>query len=261
MRKLFLPLLMLSLLFWSCKKDKEPDYATLILGTWINTQVDNQAVLTDASFTFEFRSDNIQPYAMGYQLDADNKTWIQNDNYLYSVTGNKITIDGISKLGLSFHMEFLIISVDENTLTYSVSKFVVDNVDYPDPKVYTNKKVTVDYSVPFASTWYGKSTTPEATDTSFHYWSYKPDGHFSYYYRNAQGKWVNKQDNEGGYFLYGDLLATNFTNDLISGATGKSYECWNIAIRGDTMWWNGLRADGIAASYRMERVAGPPVVN
>lgn len=260
MNKLVLAAMMILIIFWSCKKDKEPDYASLILGTWVNTHVDNKAVLTDASFAFEFRSDNKQLFACGYTLDENNKTWIKNDNYTYSVSGKKITIDGVDFLEKNFHMEFEIISVDEQTLTYSVSKLMIDNEEYPDPKTYTSKKVKADLTNQFVGTWYGKSTTPGSADSSYHYWHYFEDGHFDYYYQDGQGKWISKQDNEGNYFLYGDLLASNYTNDLLSGITGKAFECWTMFINGNTMFWTGLRENGQITSFQMERAEGPPGV-
>ena len=54
-------------------------------------------------------------------------------------------------------------------------------------------------------------------------------------------------------------MASNYTNDLITGGTGKAFECWNISIQGSTMTWNGLRENGLIASFRMEKVAGPPL--
>lgn len=260
MKKLLLSGILISLLFLSCKKDKETDYASLVQGTWINTQVDNVNVLTDASFVTELRSDHVQIFSNGYQLDENNRTWMQNNNYTYSVTGNIITIDGTNNLGHVFHMEFAIQSVDETTLIYTVSKFTIDNVSYPDSRTYTNKKVTSNLATQFAHTWYGKTTTPGSSDTTYHYWDYFADGSYDYYYRDQTGKWVNKPDNEGVYFLYGNLLATNFTNDILSGGTGKAYECWNINIKADTMFWTGLRANGLTTSYRMVKVSGPPAV-
>ncbi len=260
MNKLLLLLapLMVLLMLWSCKKNNEPDYAPLILGAWVNTHIDNKAILTDASFALEFRSGNLQSFAAGYTLDENNKTWVKNDSYRYSVSGKKITIDGADFKEKTFHMEFEILSVDDYTLTYSVSKFMIDNVEYPDPKTYTNKKVKGDLRSQFVGTWYGKSTTPGSTDSKYHYWQYFEDGHFDYYYQDGEGKWIRKPDNEGHYFLYGGLMASNYMNDLFSGGKGKAYECWTIFIDGNTMFWTGLRENGQVTSFQMERVAGPP---
>jgi hypothetical protein len=259
MKKISLLSVLLILVFWSCNKENETNYASLIIGKWVNTSVDNVPVLTDKAFTFEYKADLTQTYANGYVLDENNKTWIENENYTYSVSGNKITVEGSDELGATFHMVFDILTADAETLRYSVSKFAVNGVEYPDSKIYTNKKVTEDLSSQFIGTWYGKSTTTGTTDDNYHYWEYLADGSFKYYYQDNEGNWINKPDNEGKYFLYGNLMASNYTNDLLSGETGKAYECWNISIDGNTMNWTGLRASGLTTSFQMEKVAGPPV--
>jgi hypothetical protein len=263
MKKLLFTGIIISVLLTGCKKEKKTDYASLILGAWLNMQIDNKPVLTDDAYVIEFRSDLVESYAKGFVLDSNNKTWIENAKYTYTVDGDMIIIDGVNDPGNKFHIEFKILYADQQILTYSVSKFMIDSVEYPDQKVYTTKKILTDLTKQFAGTWYGKSTTQGATDTSYHYWDYFANGHFDYYYRDGGGNWINKPDNEGVYFLYGDFLASNYTNDLISGGKGKAFECWNIRITGDTMYWAGLRNNGIFTSFRMEKVAGPPssVVN
>lgn len=258
MNKLLFVSILILILLWGCKKESKPDYASLLPGKWVNTQVDNKPVLTDDTFVVEYRSDLVEVYAKGFILDSNNRSWIVNDKYTYIVNGDLIIIDGVSDPGNRFHMEFRILYLDQEILTYSVTLFMIDGVEYPDPKIYTSTRVTTDLSSQFAGTWYGKSTTPGATDTTHHYWDYFPGGHFDYYYRDNAGNWINKPDNEGKYFLYGNFLASNYTNDLISGETGKSFECWNIRIAGDTMFWAGLRAGGQTTTFRMVKVPGPP---
>ena len=258
MNRLLTGVILISILFLGCTKDDEPDYATLILGTWVNKQIDNKAILTDASFVIGFRADRVETYATGFKVDDNNKTWIENDKYTYAVDCDKIIINGLNDLGNRFHFEFKILYVDQQILTYSVSKFMIDNVEFPDQKTYTSKKVATNLAKQFVGTWYGKSTTQGTADTSYHYWDYFADGHFDYYYRDGGGNWINKPDNEGAYFLYGDFLASNFTNDLIGGEKGKAFECWNIRIDGNTMFWTGIRENGQINTFRMEKVTGPP---
>jgi hypothetical protein len=257
MKKLLLAIMLFSMLY-SCKKEEETDYASLIIGKWVNTHVNDVAVLTDGIFAFEYKTNKGQNYASGYTLDENNKTWLESNNFTYSVAGKKIIIDGPDQLGSIFHMEFEIISTDKETLKYSVTKFEIDNIEYPDTKIYTNKKVTVDLKNQFVGTWYGKSTTSGSTDNSFHYWDYFADGTYDYYYQDGSGNWINKPDNEGRYYLYGDLLASTYTNDLLSGGTGKAYECWTIRLEGNKMYWTGLRENGLITSFEMEKVAAPP---
>ena len=256
--KLVLTLMVIFLMFWNCQKSDITDYSALILGTWVNNIVDNQLITTNSTFVMQLRPDKIELYSNGNTIDKDNKTWIENDKYSYNVSANVITIDGVGALGGNFHMEFTIRSVNEFTLSFSVTKFMIDNVEYPDPKIYNLKKVISDPGNQFVGTWYGKSTTPGSADNSYHYWEYFADGHFNYYYQDAAGLWVKKPDNAGHYFLYGDFLASNYTNDLLTGGTGKAFECWNISIIGNTMFWTGIRENSQITSFRMDRVQGPP---
>lgn len=260
MKKFVFAGVLILLLFCSCK-DEETDYAELIVGKWGNTLVNYEPILTDASFICEYRSDMVQLYANGFKLDDINKTWMENDNYEYDVEDKNIIIDGTDVLDHSYHMEFEILLIDENYLTYSVKKFFIDDVDYPDSNIYTCKKVKNDYSEQFTGVWYGKCTTAGTSDTKFHYWEYFADGSFNYYYLDDAEKWIKKSDNEGGYFLYGTLLATNYTNDLVSGGNGKAYECWNIEINGNNMTWTGLRENNHVVTYQMVRVESAPTVS
>lgn len=256
MRKLLIAAFLLSLV-WSCQKDEEPDYTKLIRGVWVNTHVNDVSVGTDEAFVMEFRSDFKEVYASGLVVDDSNRTWVENDKFSYAVEENKLIINGQNDAGNIFSMEFKILQADETTLRYVVNKFVVDNVSYPDTKTYTCKRVTTDLKQQFVGTWYGRCTTP-GHDSSYHYWDYFADGTYDYYYQDSANQWINKQDNESRYHLYGDYLATLYSNDLLSGAVGTTFECWNIRIEGNRMYWNGLREGGITIRFEMDKVAGPP---
>ncbi len=54
-------------------------------------------------------------------------------------------------------------------------------------------------------------------------------------------------------------MATNYSNDLLSGETGKAFECWNITINDNKMFWEGLRENNHIATFEMIRVDSPPL--
>lgn len=259
MKRLLFAVMAVSSLLWGCQKDDGCDYSQILLGTWINSQVDAEPVLTDKVFTMQFRNDGVEVYSTGYELDANNKKWIENDKFTYKVKGKSIIIEGPGAVSGQFYMEFEIVSIDAENLIYRVPVFKIDNVAYPDTKLYSMRRVKENLEAKFVGTWYGRSTSPDNVD-SFHYWQYLPDGSFSYFYKDNLGHWVSKVDNNGGYFLYGDFLASNYSNDLQSGAVGLAYECWNIDIVGTTMFWSGLRANNVTTSFRMDKVSAPPVL-
>ncbi len=258
----FIILSLLSVIPIACSEDETPVeavYTKLLIGKWVNTKVNNEYVLTDASYVMEFRNNYVEMYANGFQLDDNNKTWMENSNYTYSVNNDILIVDGTDVLNKKYHMEFKILTLDESTLTYSISVFRIDGVDYPNSNTFTCKKITEDYSTKFADVWYGKCTADNNNDTTYHYWEYFTDGTYNYYYQDSRNKWIKKSDNEGKYFLYGNLFASNYSNDLITGGTGKAFECWNFSIAGDTMTWTGLRANNKTVTYEMTKVANPPV--
>lgn len=259
MKKLILLTISISMLFSACEKQNETDYSSLIIGQWINTKVDNKEVLTDSVFTFEFRPDLVETCFYGHKIDDNNSLWVSDTAFTYSVSDNIISIEGYNLYQKYFEIEFEILSLDQNTFSYTIPKFSIDNIDYPDQRIFTNERITSDLKTQLVGTWYGKSTNVGNLDTSFHYWDYFEDGSYDYYFQDESGDWINKPDNLGEYFLYGDFLATNFTNDFVSNAIGSDYECWSISIQDSVMSWSGLRENGKITSYEMEKVDGPPI--
>ncbi|NLO69889.1 MAG: hypothetical protein GX102_02840 [Porphyromonadaceae bacterium] len=247
-----------ALLFGGCTKDEEPNYAELLKGTWVNTLVNEQPVLTDATYVMEFKSDNTELYATGYQLDENNKSWRVSSNYTYNINGNLVYIDGTDVLGDSYRMVLKILSLKQEILTSSVQTFILNGEAITNTNTYSSQKVSDDYSDEFTGIWYGRCTTEGSPDSLYHYWEYFDDGTYNYYYQYENSNWIKKEDNEGHYFLYGNLMASNYSHDLLSGGTGLAYECWNFTIDGNKMIWTGLRENNITITYEMEKVQSPP---
>lgn len=244
-------------LITSCEWHHNPDNAKLLNGMWINTKVDDQDILTDDAFIMDFKSDNTEMYAIGLQENENNKSWRENTSYTYSIVGDTISIDG-SAMENVFHMKFEILSIDKATIHYSVPAFALNGDIIPDEKTYICKKITHDLSDEFTGIWYGRCTNEGNTDSLYHYWEYLSDSSYYYYYQDESGNWIKKIDNEGRYYLYGQFLATNYSHDLISGGTGKAFECWNFTIDGDSMTWTGLRENNATITYQMEKVSSAP---
>jgi hypothetical protein len=258
--KLF-TLALIALLFGGCAKDDDPNFAELLKGIWVNTLVNNQAVYTDETFIMEFKSDNTQLYASGFQLDENNKSWQENSSYTYSVSGSQMIIDGTDVLGNTIHLVFEILSLDQETLAYSIQTFTMNGEAVDDNETYTCKRVTDDFSTEFTGVWYGRCTTAGAADSLYHYWEYFTNGTYNYYYQDENNNWIKKSDNEGRYFLYGNLMASNYSNDLLSGGTGLAFECWNFTLNENKMLWTGLRENNVTITYEMEKVSSPPDTN
>lgn len=257
---LLFSLVLSALLFGGCTKEDDPNYAELLKGTWVNTRVNDNPVLTDGTFVMEFKSDKTELYAAGFQLNENNKSWEENATYTYDIDGDRLSINGTDVLGNVTQIEFKIQAIHHETLTFTVSKFSVNGDELPNNNTFSCQKVTNDYSHEFAGVWYGRCTTEGATDSLFHYWEYFDDGTYNYYYQDQTKNWVKKSDNEGRYFLYGNLMASNYSHDLLSGGTGLAFECRNFTLDENKMVWTGLRANNGIITYEMEKVSSAPEI-
>ena len=243
----------------SCQKDDDSDKKELLQGTWLNTMINDVEVLTDNVYLLKFNADDTEVHCKGFILDDDNKRWLEDPDYSYSVSGEQVLIDGVGHMGDEYSMVLSVISLNDESFCYSVPSFTINGNLITDTCIYTCKKVTEELDAAFIGVWHGRCTTIGNADSLYHYWEYFEDGSYNYYYQDENENWIKKSDNEGHYFLYGDFLATNYSFDLISGGTGLAYECWNIDIEGDNMTWEGVRNEGSIVNYEMERVASPPV--
>lgn len=255
---IFFSLTLTALLFGSCAKDEDPNAAELLIGTWVNTKINDNTVLTDETFVMELKSDKTEMYAYGFQLDENNKSWKENETYSYDLVGDRLRIQGTDVLGKETQMEFKIESLNHETLIFTVTKFLIDGEDFPNNNTYICQKVTKDYKKYFTGIWYGRCTTTGSADSLYHYWEYFDDGSYNYYYQDQNKNWVKKSDNEGYYYLYGNLMASNYSHDLLSGGTGLAFECWNIQLNENKMVWTGLRKNDRIITYEMEKVSSAP---
>lgn len=246
-----------SLLF-ACTKEDDPSTRDLLQGVWVNTTINDSLVPTDEKFVIEFVEDT-QYFSAGVIFDTDNKKWFDRMPKEFSLVDDRILISGTNEQGNAIELELEIISIDQEAMVYQVNRFVIDGMEIPDSGIYAFKKASRKFNDAIVGTWFGKSSYAGSSDTDFHYWDYLADGTYVYYYReNPAAPWIKKIDNEGRYYVYDDLLATNWSNDLQSGVKGLAYECWEIDISGKTMKWTGHRHNGQITSYEMEKVAGPP---
>ena len=260
MRKIiYYGLISLALLL-GCNAD-ENEYAELLVGKWLFTEMNGQAIMTDDASYIDYRANGVQVFANGYQLDENNKTWVESDKYNYKIIDHIITVEGADANGKQNYIEIEILSINDKPPTQKTKKYLIDNVDYIETDSYTYKRVSNDLSAQFAGVWYGHCTTPGTSDIGYHYWEYFSDWSYNYYYQNDQGKWIKKSDNEGRYFLYGNLFVSNYSNDIVTGGKGKTFECWNFTIEGNTMTWSAIRNNNAAESYQMTKVDNPPSIN
>ncbi|MFA6894742.1 MAG: hypothetical protein WCQ46_03175 [Bacteroidales bacterium] len=253
-KKIFLCFFLLVMLT-SCEKEIAQNQSQFI-GKWVNKTVDSREIFTNDAFVMDFRDDGVQMYASGYTINDNDKAWMEGSGYSYYVNGNIIYIAGQSVLGSVFEIQLNIMELNEEEMIYTVGKMIIDDTSFEDSSVYVVKKVTSeDNNNKIIGLWQGHCISSGSADTEDHRWEYFVDGTYNYYIYD-DGEWTTKQDNEGTYFVYGNLFASNWTNDYVSGTTGRNFECWDISINvsGTFMQWSGYRLDGTTVVYEMEKI-------
>lgn len=244
------------------KVDQPPvtDYSSMILGTWINTEIDGNVGLTDQSFMLKFDASLMETYAQGYTFEGDNQLWKESNNYIYAVDKNIITINGIDALGQSSFIELNISNIQNGMMTYTVQKLEINGTAITDNKTYVFRQETANHQDAIKGVWKGHETTPGVTQTHDYYWEYLANGLYNFYYFDENtGHYVLKVDNAGTFFLYGSFLAMNCINPYFSNFIGTDYECWNIDIQQNSMSWTGKKEQS-DVSFSFEKVPNPPTV-
>lgn len=263
MKKLFVFALVTLTLFAGCRHPKPDDHAPLLsdlmMGKWVNTKVDDKLVLTDDAFVLQFRNHQIHVFSDGYVIDEENKTWTENDHYKYSVSDKVITIHETSNNEESKYIELLVSKVSQNAITYNVQKYICNGVEIVDHKKYDIERITSDISGALLGVWKGKEVSGGSKSNNDSYWEFLSNGTYNFYYFNeAVNAYVKKENHDGHYYLYGNLLATTFKTDVTEKL---SYECWNIECSNNSMSWTGLREGGITKKFSMQRTDNPPIID
>lgn len=223
-------------------------------GMWILEEVNGLDAFTNERSVCIFAGGK-QTFAMGYTISENNKKWMESI-YPYQITGNKLLLQGTDVVNVTWDLQLNVKSISNDELLYTVDKKIVNGSPEKDKNLYLYEKPDENYDSSIIGLWEGKNVTPGISpqDAPLRRWEYFPDGTYKYYVTDAQGNWITKEDNNGTYKLYGDLLTCNWSNDEISGIKGTMFECWEISVDGDSMEWDALREDGNMVYYSMKRI-------
>ncbi|MDD2594476.1 MAG: hypothetical protein PHD11_01505 [Bacteroidales bacterium] len=250
MKKYLVLLILLIPFLTSCKRDDNM-YSTKLMGMWVLDKQNGSDALTDDTFMLEFKSKSIVLYAAGHSVNNGTQ-WRESNGLTYSLNKDVIKMSGKDAVGRHIDAELKIIAMDSDTFTFKFIKKIIDAQNITDDTAYEMDKQT-DHSdkAKILAMWEGKCITDGVGE--LHRWLYFEDGTYYYYYRE-NGKWIQKIDNEGTYFVYGDLLCTNWMNDYESAGKGPQFECWHIDFENNNkrMFWEGRRQGNKVVKYMME---------
>lgn len=256
-----LPALFTSFMLVGCSDDDNDEILDLeeqIRGMWVNTQVDDEPVVTNEAFMTDYRIDFSQRYAIGLDIDDANSSWFENTEYTYSVENGMVIVEGPDVFGDEFYMEFEIHEIDDQHMRYSVPIFMINGEPHPDPHTYTLERVTDDHLDDLPGTWQAQASGANGGEAEY-YFDYFMDGSYSLYFRDDEDNWLMHADEDNQYYLYGGLLVMNFNGGPLAANNEQGFEAWRIELNGDNMTWSALREDGETHSVELERVAEPPM--
>ncbi|MFC2118897.1 hypothetical protein ACFLTI_08780 [Bacteroidota bacterium] len=236
--------------FMACDKEEKNNYNEDIKGVWITFSKDNIEMETNNKFLMDI--DQYQDYAIGiYNPEGDDK-WIVNRDYEYYFDDNKLYMNGTSHDGLLYELIFNIIRLDNSEFEYSVDLLSIAGIVIDEPFTYISKKSVNNFEDEIIGLW--EEISKDGVDQTTARWEYNNDNTFIYSYKEND-VWIEKVDNDGEYYVYGDFMASIFTNNILTAEEKRQCECWEIvSISDNIMEWTALREDGVVATYRMRRV-------
>ncbi len=242
----------------SCQKDTK--YSELIIGNWIHTELNGKDVSTNDIFVLSFSKDKII-LSRGYNIDDSHKEWAENEESTYSLKNGHIIFRSVNKFGTVNDIDFKIRKITKEKLEITVHYMAINGNKVLDYSTYTMSKGNSNHKKEILGLWEGRNVTPgvsaDSKEGELHRWEYFADGSYKYYSKNELGVWVEKVDNQGKYFLYGEYLTSNWTNDYVSNKVGTAFECWEIDISDNstTMNWEGRRSSSKKVYFSMKKIS------
>ncbi len=258
MKKLLALLVLATIVFVGCTKDKVTNLEEQIIGKWMTADINGQPAPTNEKVVLTFISDTKATMSASIDHQEGGSPWDVLAEENVSIDGNTVTLTG--------HPDENRTVVDENNITainndeFTTNRKITITID--GSEVVTRQfvdrfvKVTEDYSQTVLGTWEGHVTSEQSEYDDYleHRWQYNSDGTYVYYNKDGNNWIPNPLNTLNEYFVDGNLLCMRWINN------GAEYrEWWEIAsIEDNVMSWTALRkkADGTTytASFSMVKV-------
>ena len=219
MKKLFIILAAVAMIFVSCKKDNKdnpvnptPSIAEQIVGKWLYIEADGEMVETSESSITNFVMEGSTLKA--YTSISMNKynLWAYNYPTDVLVEGNKLTLT-MGKDDITTIEEFTNISINGDELRYTCDYTILRNgevIEEMGPYQLRCVKVHDDYSQIIIGKWLGVITSDEPGYVPQPFCEeYLADG-TNIEYNLVDGQWVPVEADYAEYFVDGNLLCTRW---------------------------------------------------
>ena len=258
MKKILALLVLATIVFAGCTKDKVNNLEEQIIGKWMTADINGQPAPTNEKVVLTFISDTKATMSASIDHQEGGSPWDVLAEENVSINGNTVTLTG--------HPDENRTIVDENNITaindreFTTNRTITITMD--GSEVVTRQfvdrfvKVTDDYKQTVLGTWEGHVTSDQSEYDDYleHRWQYNADGTYVYYNKDGNNWIPNPLNTLNEYFVDGNLLCMRWINN------GAEYrEWWEVAsIEDNVMSWTALRKkdDGTTytASFSMVKV-------
>lgn len=231
MNKQFFLLLGLVIFMSSCKDNNDHDYDyNQIIGTWIVDSINGKALPTDSIYVSYNDGNHRQTFSR-----IVNKVWTSTQ-FNVNLDNARYTVDGNGWL-LSYDVSLL----TNSKMIYTTTKFTINGVDQHETKTFSARKVTdSSFQSAIIGTWEGN------VENMMLRWVFKTDGTYDFYSQDAStGTWQRKDENDGKYIVYGNLLIFTYNGKIETGATGYMSDCIHATVNSTNsiMNWRTTKND------------------
>jgi hypothetical protein len=258
MKKILALLVLATIVFAGCTKDKVNNLEEQIIGKWMTADINGQPAPTNEKVVLTFISDTKATMSASIDHQEGGSPWDVLAEEKVSINGNTVTLTGQPDENRTI--------VDENNITaindreFTTNRTITITMD--GSEVVTRQfvdrfvKVNDDYKQAVLGTWEGHVTSDQSEYDDYleHRWQYNADGTYVYYNKDGNNWIPNPLNTLNEYFVDGNLLCMRWINN------GAEYrEWWEVAsIEDNVMSWTALRkkADGTTytASFSMVKV-------
>ena len=254
MKKLFIILAAVAMVFVSCKKENKdnpvnptPSIAEQVVGKWLYIESDGEMVETSESSITNFVMEGSTLKAYTSISMKDHDLWAYNYPTDVLVEGNKLTLT-MEKGDIKTIEEFTDITVSGDDLRYTCNYTILRNgevVDEMGPYQLHCVKVNVDYTEAIVGIW--EAQVPNGDQQQTWRWDFDTDGTYVFSMKNGDNPWHVYEDEMSEYFVDGPLFCTHWQHDALSDV---ERDWWQIeSIQDGKMKWTAVRVGDDLSTY------------